>query len=148
MDVGDSSVDGIIFSPPYSFAIDYVTNDEFHLNALGVNCNALRETMVGIRGGRKLIDKYTVYVEDMEQIIKECYRVLRPDMLCVIIIGTNTNQLSKVLKIPKEEVEGLQELIRRLGQDAGFSFVNQIQRVISGISNTMREEFIIFLRKE
>jgi hypothetical protein len=33
--LNDASVDGIVFSPPYSFAIDYLDNDAFHLNYLG-----------------------------------------------------------------------------------------------------------------
>jgi hypothetical protein len=48
----DSSVDGIIFSPPYSFAIDYLANDSFHLGFLGVDMSQLRKQMIGLRGER------------------------------------------------------------------------------------------------
>ena len=45
----DSSIDGILFSPPYSFAVDYVENDALHLRLLGVDLDTLREKMVGLR---------------------------------------------------------------------------------------------------
>ena len=60
----DASVDGIIFSPPYSFAIDYLKNDSFHLNFLGVETDKLREDMIGLRG-RGLSEKFEIYQEDM-----------------------------------------------------------------------------------
>lgn len=51
MSLEDSSVDGILFSPPYSFAINYLQNDSFHLNAMGENISELKEKMVGIDCG-------------------------------------------------------------------------------------------------
>src|SRR2546425_3198274 len=50
LDLPDSSVDGVVFSPPYSFAIDYVANDAYHLGFLGVNVPALKSMMIGLRG--------------------------------------------------------------------------------------------------
>lgn len=147
MDIPATSIDGILFSPPYSFAIDYVGNDAFHLDALGVDRRELNAIMIGIRGGAKLADKYACYVEDMRQVLRECFRVLRPGRYCVIVIGTNSNQLSKVLKTGRDELAGLHDVIRNDAQVIGFSFVTEIERLINGISNTMREEFIVFLRK-
>ena len=42
----DASIDGIVFSPPYSFAIDYLKNDAFHLNYLGVDSETLKNSMI------------------------------------------------------------------------------------------------------
>ena len=147
MKVDDSSVDGILFSPPYSFAVDYVDNDEFHLRALQVDIPELRHQMIGLRGGPKLADKYNEYLSDMRQVLRECYRVLKPNRQCVIVIGTNTNQLSKALKIPLEDVKGLHEVVRTIALEVGFDYQTQIERLISGISNVMREEYIVFLMK-
>jgi RMKL-like, methyltransferase domain len=147
MDLPAASIDGILFSPPYSFAIDYVGNDAFHLDALGVDRRELNAMMIGIRGGNRLAEKYACYLEDMRQVLKECYRVLRAGRYCVIVIGTNSNQLSKVLKTSREGLTGLHEIVRGEAQAIGFSFITQIERLINGISNTMRDEFIVFLRK-
>ena len=110
----DSSVDGIIFSPPYSFAIHYLKNYSFHLNFMGVDTNKLREEMIGLRG-RKLPEKFEIYQEDMEKVLSECSRVLRPGRLCTIIVGTNNNQLSKALGVSPNEVTGIHEILADMG---------------------------------
>lgn len=98
MSLEDSSVDGILFSPPYSFAINYLQNDSFHLNAMGENISELKEKMVGLRG-RTVRDKYDLYIEDMDKVLSECARVLKSKRFCTIIVGTNDNQLRKKLII-------------------------------------------------
>ena len=142
----DSSVDGIIFSPPYSFAIDYLKNDSFHLNFMGVDTDKLRDKMIGLRG-RKLSEKFEIYQEDMEKVLSECARVLRPGRLCTIIVGTNNNQLSKALGVSPDEVLGLHEILADLGSKHGLQLVKMISRPITGISNTMRREYIVMLRR-
>jgi len=143
----DHSVDGIIFSPPYSFAIDYLANDSSHLNYMGVDVEALRDRMVGLRG-RNLAEKYQRYREDMVKILSECARVLRPGRLCTIIVGTNSNQLGKVLGVSPDEVMGLHEILIDIGNGFGFKIVRMMSRPITGISNTMRREYILIFQKK
>ena len=145
--VEESTIDGIIFSPPYSFAIDYIENDSFHLNFLGVEIGRLREKMIGLRG-RNLSEKFELYKKDMEEVLSECSRVLRQGKLCTIIVGTNNNQLGKALKTSPEEVPGLHEFLIEMGSRLDFGLVKMMSRPIMGISNTMRKEYIIILQKE
>ena len=142
----DGSVDGIVFSPPYSFAVDYLTNDSFHLNFLGVDADELRTRMVGLRG-RGLADKFEFYKDDMDKVLAECGRVLRKGRLCAIVVGTNSNQLSKVLGVPRENVPGLHRILVDLAGGHGFKLVKEMSRPITGISNTMRREYILLLQK-
>ena len=144
--LADRSVDGIIFSPPYSFAIDYVRNDSFHLNYLGVNAVELRDLMIGLRGN-KLLERYEVYLKDMYRVLAECRRVLRPGRVCTVVVGTNNNQLSKVLGVAAEEVRGIHEILTEQAAQQGFRHVRTISRPITGISNTMRREFIVMLSR-
>jgi hypothetical protein len=146
--LGERSVDGVLFSPPYSFAVDYVANDSFHLQALGVNVANLRENMVGLRGGPRLRDKYDIYRQDMRRILGECARVLKSGGLCTIVIGTNSSQISKALHIAEEQVQGLDELLGQLAHESGLTFVQQIERPVLGLMNTMREEHIVLLQKK
>jgi hypothetical protein len=141
----DSSIDGVLFSPPYSFAVDYIENDAPHLHIL-VGVDALREKMVGLRG-RTLREKYALYCDDMREVFAECSRVLKPGRTCAIIIGTNTQQLSKLFGKPPNEVEGLDELMIRLGLPVGLSFAQRFERRIVGLANTMRNEDVLFLVK-
>jgi DNA modification methylase len=142
----DSTIDGIIFSPPYSFAIDYIENDSFHLHFLGVEIDSLREKMIGLRG-KNLSEKVDLYKKDMEKVISECSRVLRKGRLCTIIVGTNNNQLAKALKKSPDEVPGLHELLIEMGSKIGLRLVKMMSRPITGISNTMRKECIVMLQK-
>lgn len=142
----DASVDGIIFSPPYSFAIDYLRNDSFHLNFLGVETDKLRECMIGLRG-RKLSEKFELYQEDMDKVLSECARVLRPGRLCTIIVGTNNNQLGKALGVSPEKVRGLHEILADLGSNHAFELIKMMSRPITGISNAMRREYILMFRR-
>ncbi len=142
----DSSINGIIFSPPYSFAVDYLDNDAFHLSCLGVDTEALHEKMIGLRG-RNVLAKFEYYKEDMRRVLSECARVLQTGCMCTIIIGTNNNQLGKALGISPGEVKGLHEIIIDLGAGCGFVPVKIMSRPIIGMSNTMRREFIVILQK-
>lgn len=142
--LSDSTVDGIIFSPPYSFAIDYLKNDSFHLAFLKADLSGLRENMVGLRGGN-LLEKFEFYKDDMTRVLAECARVLRPGKMCVILVGTNTNQLSKVLRVDPNDVLGLDEILAVQAKGFGLNLVKTMSRPITGISNTMRREEILML---
>ncbi len=141
-----SSIDGIIFSPPYSFAIDYLENDSFHLGFLGTDIDKLREEMIGLRG-RSLKQKFELYKTDMEKVLSECARVLRPGRICAIVVGTNNNQLSKILEVSPDEVKGIDELLIELGKSHGLHLIRKLSRQITGMANTMRTEFIVMLQR-
>ncbi|MGO9116196.1 MAG: TRM11 family SAM-dependent methyltransferase [Desulfomonilaceae bacterium] len=142
----EGSIDGIIFSPPYSFAIDYLENDEFHLGYMGVDISGLREGMVGLRG-RGLREKYDLYKADMDKVLAECARVLRPGKICTIVVGTNNNQLSKILGILPGQVQGIDEILCEMGITHGLKLVRKLSRQITGMANTMRTEFIVMLER-
>lgn len=146
MDIEDETIDGIIFSPPYSFAIDYLGNDAYHLNTMGVDIDKLRGSMVGLRGKRPL-EKYQTYLSDMDKIISECARVLKPGKICSIVVGTNNNQISKILKVTPEEVKGIHEQLTEMAENHGMRLVRNIERQITGMANTMRTEYIVMLQK-
>lgn len=144
--IQDDSVEGVIFSPPYSFAIDYLDNDAFHLNYLGVDIAMLKERMIGLRG-QSLPEKFALYREDMRQVLAECARVMKRRALCTIIVGTNSNQLSKALKQSPKEVPGLQQMFVDMAASYGLRLLRMLNRTIVGISNTMRREYIVILEK-
>ena len=146
MPLDSESVDGVLFSPPYSFAIDYLENDSFHLSYLGVGLDSLRKEMVGLRGST-MREKFDLYRRDMEQVMAECARVLRPGRVCTVVVGTNNNQLSKILGITPDSVTGIDELISDWAGGHGLHRVRKLHRQIRGMSNTMRTEYIVFLQK-
>jgi len=140
----DESVDAVIFSPPYSFAIDYVANDDLQLRYLGLDPGELSSRMVGLVGGigrsltERVRNRVAHYFDDMERIISECARVMKRGACCVIVIGSNTNQTGGVR---------LEQKMIELGAEKGLPLARVITREIEGIRNTMREEYILILRK-
>ena len=61
----NNSIDGIITSPPYSIALDYVSNDAHALEELGYNLSEIREEFIGVRGKDVRIDLYN---DDMKTV--------------------------------------------------------------------------------
>jgi hypothetical protein len=140
----DVSVDGVLFSPPYSFAIDYLENDRPQLELMGVEVDDLRAEMVGLRGeGRneeqRVAARLREYFDDMRLILSECSRVLRSGCYCTVVVGSNTNQTGGIT---------LEDRLIELGESAGLKLQFQIMREIEGIRNTMREEYLLFFKKE
>ncbi len=137
VDLPDNSVDGIITSPPYSIALDYVQNDEHSLSDLGFNVTELRENFIGVRGNGK--NKLNLYNEDMEKTYSEISRVIKPGKFAVIVIGNATYQGNEV-----KTVEFTIEYMKKLG----FSLENNINKIIFGLYNVMKKEHILIFKKD
>jgi DNA modification methylase len=144
LELPNDSIDGVIFSPPYSFAIDYVANDELQLRYLGIDPAALSDRMVGLVGGHgrslteRIRNRVEHYFRDMNSIIGECARVMKRGTCCVIVIGSNSNQTGGIR---------LEEKMIELAGVHGMPLYKLITREIEGIRNTMREEYILIFRK-
>ncbi len=134
--VGDKSVDGIITSPPYSIALDYVSNDAHALKALGYNLPELREALIGVRGTGST--KVRLYNEDLWKSLKEMHRVLKQGKFCVIVIG-NATLYSEELGTVEFTIEQCQRL--------GFRLVKNIDKIIFGLYNVMLRENILIFQK-
>jgi len=134
----DNSIDAIITSPPYSFAIDYTENDRPQLEYLGYNVSELKDEMIGLKGKTRK-EKLTNYFEDMNKVLSEMHRVLKKDKYAVIIIGSNDIQTGGIRLETKVEEMALKH---------GFVLDQKIVKPIKGIQNTMKEEYILFLRKK
>ena len=147
--IDSESIDGVVFSPPYSFAVDYVQNDRPHLEYLGCDTAALRNDLVGLRGSGPR-ERASLYFDDMNTIIGEIARVLKKSGYGAIVVGSNSNQLAKALGIPQDSPKaryGIESRVISFAENHGLSLQLAIRRLIVGMANTMREEHIIFLRK-
>jgi DNA modification methylase len=132
----DESVDGIITSPPYSIALDYVKNDAHALKALGFNLMELREKFIGVRG--KGPARIELYNQDMKQSFNEMFRVLRPEKYAVIIIG-NATYLEKEVKTTEFTIDYMESI--------GFKLAKNIDKIIFGLYNVMQREKILIFQK-
>ncbi len=137
VDLPDNSVDGIITSPPYSIALDYVENDAHSLNDLGYNLTDMREKFIGVRGKGKF--KIELYNEDMKKAYNEMYRVLKPGRYAVIVIGNATYQ-GKEIPTVDFTIDYMENL--------GFKLEKNIPKIIFGLYNMMKKENILIFKKE
>lgn len=133
----DNSVDGIITSPPYSIALDYVENDKHSLEDLGFDISKMRNDFIGVRGSGK--NRIELYNEDMKKSYSEMYRVLKPNKYAVIVIGNATYQ--------NEEIKTVEFTIDYMEQ-IGFKLVKNINKIIFGLYNVMKKENILIFKKE
>lgn len=142
----DQTVDGILTSPPYSFAIDYIDNDSTQLEYMGVKTADLRKKMIGLKGAN-LEERFSSYLQDMDRVISEAHRVLRPGRFCVIVIGTNSNQLKRAMGKSSENDLALDMQMSDIAKRYGFTLEADLIHPIEGIHNIMRDEHILFYRK-
>ncbi len=138
IELADNSVDGIITSPPYSFAIDYVENDKDQLEYLGYDTHKLKQKLIGLKGKTKS-EKLENYFGDMDRFLSEASRVLKQNKFLVIIIGSNTNQTGGVR---------LEQNVINSAKNHKMNLVKSILKPIKGMRNTMKEEYILIFEKE
>lgn len=138
IDLPDDSIDGVVTSPPYSFAIDYVQNDEPQLKYLGYDPEIIRSKMVGLVGKNKT-ERLQNYFRDMGAACAEVSRVLKGGRFFVMIIGSNTNQTGGI-RLEQSIIESCKEINLKL--------VKSIVKPIKGLRNTMKDEYILFFEKQ
>lgn len=134
--IDDNSIDGIITSPPYSFAIDYAENDLPQLEYLGYNVDSLKEEMIGLKGKTRK-EKLVNYFDDMDKVLSEMARVLKIGKYAIIIIGSNDIQTGGIR---------LETKIEEMAVKHSLILDQKLLKPIKGIQNTMRDEYILFFR--
>jgi len=132
----DGEIDGIVTSPPYSIAVDYIKQDLHALDYLNINVTQLVNNMVGLRG--KGEERIVNYFADMLDAFREMHRVLKEGAFCVILIGDITYN-GKRLPIHKKYIE--------FAETVGFSHIGIIKRPILGGYARLRYEYILMFQK-
>ena len=138
IELDDNSIDGIITSPPYSFAIDYVENDKDQLEYMGYDTTELKNNLIGLKGRYKR-DKLASYFEDMDTFCCEAGRVLKKNKYLVIVIGSNTNQTGGI-RLEKSVIDSANKY--------ALPLVKSMMKTIKGIRNTMKEEYVLIFKKQ
>lgn len=133
-----NSVDCVITSPPYSFAIDYVENDKDQLEFLGYDATELKSRLIGLKGKTKN-QKLKNYFADMDTFCLQVSKVLKKGKYFVLIIGSNTNQTGGIR---------LEETVINSAKKYDMPLVKSILKPIKGMRNTMKEEFILIFEKQ
>lgn len=143
--LAQESVEAVVFSPPYSFALDYIENDRPQIEYLGYEVEPLKAATVGVRGGEgsnesaRILARVERYFEDMDIVMQRCASVLKPGRCCVVVIGSNTSQTGGIR---------LEERIIASAERYGLEKFKHIVREIEGIRNTLKDEHLLFFVKK
>jgi tRNA G10 N-methylase Trm11 len=133
-----NSVDCVITSPPYSFAIDYVENDKDQLEFLGYDTTELKNRLIGLKGKTKT-QKLENYFADMDSFCLQVSKVLKKGKYFVLVIGSNTNQTGGIR---------LEETVINSAVKYDMPLVKSILKPIKGMRNTMKEEYVLIFEKQ
>ncbi len=136
VELPDNSIDGIITSPPYSIALDYIENDAHSLKDMGYKLNEIREDFIGVRGKGK--ERVELFNDDMRKSYREMYRVLKHNKYAVIVIG-NASYQGQEVKTVEFTIDYMTSL--------GFKLERNILKLIFGLYNVMKKENILLFRK-
>lgn len=131
INLAKNSVDCVITSPPYSFAIDYIENDKDQLEFLGYDTSELKSRLIGLKGKTK-DQKLENYFADMDSFCMQVSNVLKKNKNFVLIIGSNTNQTGGIR---------LEETVINSAKKFDMPLVKSILKPIKGMRNTMKEEY-------
>jgi DNA modification methylase len=134
--LADESVDAIITSPPYSIALNYMENDKYALQELGINIEQLCNDCIGVKGKGNL--KLRLYESDMQKCYTEMYRVLKQGCKCVVVIGE--------AKYDGEQTKTVGNSIS-FCKNLGFKLEDEIPKKIFGLYNTINDEKVLFFKK-
>lgn len=132
----DETVDGIVTSPPYSIALNYMENDRYALEELGVDIRELSERCVGVKGRAEM--KCKLYEKDMEKSYFEMHRVLKKGKYAVVVIGE--------AKVDGESTKTVEHAIEYC-KSIGFTLRDNLPKKIFGLYNTINDESVLFLQK-
>ncbi|OWY23097.1 hypothetical protein C7N43_31790 [Sphingobacteriales bacterium UPWRP_1] len=137
IDLPNESVDCVITSPPYSFAIDYVENDKEQLEFLGYNTKELKSKLIGLKGKNKT-ERLNAYFVDMDKVCLEISRVLKKGKYFAMVIGSNTNQTGGIR---------LEQTIIESAKKYDLPLIKSILKPIKGMRNIMKDEYILIFKK-
>ena len=136
LELADCSIDGIITSPPYSIALDYVENDAHSLEELGCDVFQIRDRFVGLKGKGEA--RIGLYNEDMRVCLDEMFRVLRPGKCAAIVVGD--------ARYLGQEV-GTTAFVTDHAKSIGFELLANVNKIIFGLYSVMQKENILIFRK-
>ena len=81
MPLSDNSVDIIISSPPYFDTLDYTNANRLRLGIMGYNVEDRKKL------NDELIQNKNTYLPEMEKVVIEMSRVLKPESLAILVLG-------------------------------------------------------------
>jgi len=134
--IAANSMDGIVTSPPYSIAVDYIAQDLHAFKYLGIDPSELQEKLVGLKGKGDV--RIQIYYKDMILAFEKMFYSLKPGRYCCVIIGDVTYNGEKLR---------LSDTYVGIAKKVGFEYLGIIRRPILGGFARLRYEYILIFKK-
>ncbi len=112
----DESIDHIISSPPYYNTLDYVNSHRLRLAICGVYDEKEKQQLKD-----QTIQRFKDYLEEMEKVIIQLKRVLKPNGYCVFVVGDH---------FKGKEVINTSEKLSEIFKKYGFTYHGAIPDTI------------------
>jgi SAM-dependent methyltransferase len=139
----DGSVDVVVTSPPYLGTYDYAEHHARRMGWLGLDARPLERDEIGARRrARDAASAVAAWQRDMDAVVKELARVLRPDGRAFIAIGDSA--------VASHFIVG-DEAVRRAADAAGLTVVAAAQQArpnfYERVARTTRREHLVVLAR-
>lgn len=124
MPLDDSSIDCVISSPPYFDTLDYISENRLRIGVMGYTVEEGKEI------SNQLITNKNTYLPEMEKVIVEIKRVLKPNGLCVLILGDWYK--------PKKPVVDTSNEIWKIMEKHDFEYIDTVVDIIPPTKSVQR----------
>jgi DNA modification methylase len=139
MPLEDSSVNHVISSPPYYNTLDYISSHRLRLAICGVHDEDLKKDLK-----KQTIQSYTNYIEEMDKVISEVKRVLKPGGYCIFVVGDH---------FKGKEIINTAEELSKLFVTQGFKYYGAVEdpipvnKSVQKTTSNVKYERIMILKK-
>jgi DNA modification methylase len=140
MPLADKTIDAIISSPPYFNTLDYVNSHRLRLAICGHY-----EEIVTKDLKQSLIQHKKTYLQEMELVINEMRRVLKPSGLICFVVGDHFTENNKTINTSEKLVEIFEKKKFKLIENIEDKI--PINKSVQKKTQNVKSERIIVLKK-
>ena len=140
MPLENKSIDAVISSPPYFNTLDYVNSHRLRLAICG---HYEQEVTKDLK--KSLIQHKLTYLEEMEKVIQEMHRVLKPSGIVCLIVGDHFTESKKTINTSEKLVEILEKKKFKLIENIEDKI--PINKSVQKTTQNVKSERIIVLKK-
>lgn len=140
MPLADKTIDAIISSPPYFNTLDYVNSHRLRLAICGHYEEVVTKDLK-----QSLIQHKKTYLQEMELVINEMRRVLKPSGLICFVVGDHFTENKKTINTSEKLVEIFEQKKFKLIENIEDKI--PINKSVQKKTQNVKSERIIVLKK-
>lgn len=145
--IADNSIDSVITSPPYLNSFDYYLYHKLRMFWLGYDHYHAQQLEIGSRNKHSDNKKESsFYYENMLDVGKELFRVLKPNRHCAIVIGDSIVN-KELIKMDREYIKMFEEIGFKTSDVFSFNQRKYTTAFTKNLKTPFKESHIIIFEK-